>query len=984
MKPFRLLVIGLAAVLAVLAMALAVVFSSSFQTWAVRRAVAEKTGGRISVELVSVGLRQTRLTGLRLEQDGAVLSVPSLEVELPLVAAGRGQSLALSRFLAKGWTLDLSQYVPQTSAPTAEVAAQAFAGMFARLQLPIDVSLDGLSLEGEVVLPAQRGRVKVEISGGGLVAGRTGEFTVVSAAELSALDVSSLSVRVTLQATMDTPRTFSRVASKIDAMARGARFPGEVRLKAETAAARSADGENYEVSVVGADKRLLEVHAGLPRAAKNLNGTWKLDLRESELAPFLPWQSMPDFATAGEGTFDMGPTFAAVHVGGRLHGTAGLLGKILPELAVIGTNTFAAEFDLIGHGDTVSVRRISATINSNRAVGAVRSLQEFECNWRTGAVTPTDGAADLFAISLRAVPLAWANSFFREVFLADGDFQGEFTASTRGGGISVRSTRPLEITGLVVSARGKPQVRLAGLSTNLAMDYSPKGWQADVAALTASDGDGRVFTLDAKLGRLAGTDQPLKAAGKLFAAVGSVFSQPALSGILQASKGDAAVEFVASLGKKQALQATYSVANLTALTGSKPLPLPALSGSVRADIAPDAAMEFSAPFLISRGGRASEFTIAGTVAPENANVRAVEATVTGPLLVVEDVQAFAALLPAKGRKMAGGAPGAAEMAPPWNGLHGSLGLKLKKVAYSATGEASNVGGVLRIEAGMVRLESMQAGLGETGRANLTGELTFDPGKSEPYGLAAEMAVKEFDSESLFRMLGGKPGAAVEGKFDLSTTVATRANEIAELAVGAGGDIRLTSKGGIFRGFPIEAIKVPESNGRIAGIIASAGNVFGGLAGKRESPDIASKAQAVAEFSKGLNPIPYDQLSVVVSRDAALTTTLKDFSLISPELRLTGGGTILHKPGANVNDDSLAMEFKLRVRGRQGELLKYLGALDPKPDSFGYLASTFPLRIAGTIGRPDASDLNGRLSALAFEKAGVTEKAADLFNKVFGK
>ena len=984
MKPFRLLVIGLAAALAVLAAAVAVVFSSSFQTWAVRRAVAEKPGWLISVGSISAGLREARFTGLRIEQDGAVLSVPSLEAELPLIAAGRGQSLALARLLARGWTLDLSKYAPQATAPTVEVAAHAFAGMFARLQLPIDVSLDGLNLEGEVVLPLQRGRVKIEISGGGLGSGRTGAFTIVSAAELSSPEVATLSVRATLQATMDTPRTFSQVASKIDALAKGARFPAEVRLKAETAAARSADGENYEVSVVGAGKRLLEIHARFPRGAQNLNGTWKLDLRESELAPFLPGQSMPNFATIGEGTFDTGSTFTAVHVGGRLHGTAGALAKILPELAVIGTTGFAAEFDLTGHGDAVSVRQISATVEANQSVAAIRSLQEFECNWRTGAVNPTNATAELCVFSLRALPLAWANPFFRDVVLSDGELQGEFVASARGGGISVRSTRPIEIIGLAVSAHGKPQARLSGLSTNLALDYAPKGWQADIASLTAGDEGGRVLSLDAKVGRLFGADQPLKAAGKLSAAVGSVFSQPGLSGMVQASGGNAAIEFVASLGDKQALQATYSLSNLVVLDGSKPLPLPALSGSVRADVGPDGAMEFSAPVMIAGSGRVSDFTLAGTIAPEKANVRAVEATVTGSLLVVEDLQAFAALLPAKGKRTAGGAPGAAEVVPPWNGLHGSLGLKLKKVAYSATGEASNVGGVLRIEAGMVRLESIQAGLGETGRANLTGALTYDPGKSEPYGLAAEIAVKEFDSGSLFRMLGGEQGPAIEGKFDLSTTLAVRANEIAELAVGAGGDIRLTSRGGIFRGFPVDVIKVPESSGRIAGIIASAGNAFGGLAGKREFPDIASKAQAVSEFSKGLNPIPYDQLSVVVSRDAALTTTLRDFSLISPELRLTGNGTILHKPGASVNEDSLAMEFKLRVRGRQGELLKYLGALDPKPDAFGYLATTFPLRIGGTIGKPDASDLNGRLSALAFEKAGVTEKAADLFNKVFGR
>ena len=83
--------------------------------------------------------------------------------------------------------------------------------------------------------------------------------------------------------------------------------------------------------------------------------------------------------------------------------------------------------------------------------------------------------------------------------------------------------------------------------------------------------------------------------------------------------------------------------------------------------------------------------------------------------------------------------------------------------------------------------------------------------------------------------------------------------------------------------------------------------------------------------------------MTVSRDAALNTTLRDFSLIAPEMRLTGRGTALHKPGASLLDDPLAIEFKLRARGRQGALLKYLGAIEPQPSAEPLAPAT------GTIG-----------------------------------
>jgi hypothetical protein len=78
-----------------------------------------------------------------------------------------------------------------------------------------------------------------------------------------------------------------------------------------------------------------------------------------------------------------------------------------------------------------------------------------------------------------------------------------------------------------------------------------------------------------------------------------------------------------------------------------------------------------------------------------------------------------------------------------------------------------------------------------------------------------------------------------------------------------------------------------------------------------------------------------------------------------------------------------MEFKLRARGRMAELLKYLGKLDTTTDDLGYAGCTLPLKIGGTMGQPDTSELNRALANLALEKAGVTEKASELFNKLLG-
>jgi hypothetical protein len=182
---------------------------------------------------------------------------------------------------------------------------------------------------------------------------------------------------------------------------------------------------------------------------------------------------------------------------------------------------------------------------------------------------------------------------------------------------------------------------------------------------------------------------------------------------------------------------------------------------------------------------------------------------------------------------------------------------------------------------------------------------------------------------------------------------------------------------------VDVGNIVENTSKLAAWIASAGTAITAITGKKDSAEVANKAEAVAELARGLNPIPYDQLSVSVSRDAALNTTLRNFTLISPELRLTGNGTALHKPGSCLLQDSLAMEFTLRARGRQGDLLKYLGALEAQTDDLGYATCTVPVRVAGTLGEPDTSELNSKLTALAIEKSGFGDKAAEFLSKLRG-
>ena len=275
---------------------------------------------------------------------------------------------------------------------------------------------------------------------------------------------------------------------------------------------------------------------------------------------------------------------------------------------------------------------------------------------------------------------------------------------------------------------------------------------------------------------------------------------------------------------------------------------------------------------------------------------------------------------------------------------------------------------------------VRAGLGEGSEIKLNGGLTFTPTAPEPYGVALDLDVINFDPAPVLRALNPGQPPTVEGKFTVASKVTGNARNLGEIGKRAAGDFSLTSKSGVFRALSADISSKVATTTKTASTLATLGNLAGALTGRKDISDAASKAEAVASLSKMISAIEYDQLNVVFTRDAALNMTLKDFTLIAPELRLAGTGRIDSKAGLELAAQTLVMEFKLGARGTTGKLLKSLAALETeKPDDLGYFRSNLPLRVTGSLGKPDTSELQSALVKLAYEKSG----AGDLLNRFLG-
>lgn len=1006
--------ITLVAVVTLMAVGAVVVSSSRFQTWVVARVLAGQPALGLTVGAVDAGWREAILRDVRWTNGEAVLSAPLVVAEFPILTAGFSDRFEFKRLEAKGWTITLKAApgpatpvvasTPAASASNGQLPAaaavatgatlQAFAGVFTSLELPRDVSLEHLDLDGTVVLPEGTARAAVSVRGGGLRAGSEGNFEIRAGAAIADQLVSRVSVQGNLRAGMDTPRTFSHLGLKLVATAEGPQLPQPVTLTSDVSATRDAAGESYAASLTNAQQRLLEVRADFPPRAARLAGTWNLNVRSVDLAPFTLGQPLPTFTVVGEGRFDADARFAGLRTDGKLSGSVSRLDVVNPKLAAIDQATFTATFDVAQQGPTILVERFEATLHSNRPVLAVRALERFAVDSRTGELLPRTPTQDWLGIQFFALPLRWVRPFVTAADVNGGDLRGEMVATARAGGVALRSIKALHVDALALTVTGKPAWPLLEVSFNAGADYTVRGWQADVSGFTVRSGTAPMLLLDAKAGKLNGNGEALKAAGKLSADLPGLLGLAGTSDAPPLTGGAASVEFVASFGEKQEIQAKVSVRELAATIEGRAQTFPTVTSDLRADVSANGDITLDAPLVLEQAGRTSDLRVAAALGALRDGTRSIEGTVTSNHLVLDDARILGALFAEPDAAVLPRQPGAARdpevrppsrraSPPPWADFHGSLALQLKRVVLLDAFEMTNVGGRLRLDAGKVKFETVHTGLGESGLAQIDGELNFNPAVAAPYRLLATVSLREFNPGPLLQQINRGQAPAIEGRFEVVSRLTADAATLADLPSALTGEVQLTSKGGVFRGLPVNAGNLAETSGRIAAFITSAGAALGALTGRRDYLDVANKAEAVAELARNLSAIKFDQLSARLTRDQALTTRVQDFTVISPELRLTGGGIAVHTPGAPVGDDVLALEFVLKARGRQGDLLRYLGLLEAQGDDLGYAACTVPVKIGGTLGRPDATEFSQQITALALEKSGLSDKASELLGRFRG-
>jgi hypothetical protein len=983
MRARRKILISLGVAAGVILLSAGAALSPPVQTWAARKLLSSMSRGGASLQHVSVGLNRVSLRGLRIERDGAVLVVPSAEAELKVVPAMLGRGVHVSRLVAKGLTLDLagSRHAAPLRAAAGRGAggsraARALVSLFAAFNVPANLSIDGVDLDGSVILPDEggspMGSARVDVVGGGLAAGRDGRFLCGATAVLidAAAPVSAVGVRGVLSASMDATGTFTRADIKVDATARGQQFPSGIGLSGEASAARNAQGETYSLSLNRGAERIASIDAQSSENSRRIAGAWRLDLKDTDLVPFALGRKLPAFDVAGEGSYDVDASTRDIHALGKIKASADRLGVVAGDLAALGRVDLAADFDFARVGPSLRVDRLETSLSGAAPVAAVRALQPFEFNTATGELKVARPAGDLVGISVQGVPLSWLTGAMPGIVLGGSDARGELVVRAEEGRLALRTRAPLTAAGFSLASGGRPIAAGLEISAFVLADYAPQGWQVQLAPFEIRSDGIKMLSLEARLGSLAGADQAVKAAGSWSASLPSLLSQPGAAGLPRLAGGDASGSFEASLDATRELLVKLALNDLVVRSGS-PIVLPSITSDVRADFEANGRTSFSIPLHLDYGTRTADLALSGTLRSDKAGP-VVDAALSGTQLTADDLAAISALSDPNGAQVdptqvpdPGPAARVRASAPFWPGVRGHLSIKFKDLALPRVA-LRDVRGSIMIEPASLRIESGTASVGDGSAARIDGELKFAPAAAQPYTFWTSVAVDNVDSAPFFHSLDPDRPPAIEGRFDLSSHLSGAGEGLGDLFDRAQGDCKLSSKDGRFRLLRTDVIEsMKQAPSRLVDALDSVASLFGKKTDKL--------GEALVESATGLSEIHYDQMNISAERGADLDIRLTGFTLIAPEERITGTGRISFAEGVPVREQPLSIDLDVGVRGRLRSFLGTVGMLKEGQDELGYTQLYQAVHLGGTLEHVDQSQWREMLVQAPLRKGGLIDK-----------
>jgi hypothetical protein len=960
-----------AAALGALGLAVGVLAIPSVQTALVRAALSGQSAGAIEVGRVLIRPSRVTVQGLKIRRQGFSLDVPFADAELGVLPAALGRGYLIRSLSASEWTLDLTggaggaaHAQPAAAAGTARASlARGVGAVIAAFTGPIDFSADHVSLRGTVVLPDGQGRAaaraRVVAQGGGIAPASTGHFTVDVDAALardSADPVARVKAHAILTATVDPEGTFAGAAIDMDATATGPRLKEPIALAGRGSAVRQSGRTTYSVALVRNAVTVAALDAASGGGPGRVFGSWKLDVSDEDIAPFALGWRLPDFRVKGSGLYDADTLQGQLRLSGKLDGSLDKLAEVWDRLSGVGQVQLSADFDVTRRAESLRVDRLDLALAAAAPALAIRAGQPFEFNASTGELMVARPAGDLALITLSGMPLGWLRGFAASAGLSGSPATGQLALRAENGRLALRTNAPVTSTGFGLSLSGRPVLADVTANAFVLADYSPQGWQVQVAPLSLW-GDGvKLASLDARIGSLADGSGALKAVGTWSASLPLALRQPFGTSLPRLRSGEATGSVEAVLGDSRQLSLRLAATSLV-LDSDPGRRLPAVQADIRADQVGQDAWSVRAPVRLDFGDRTANIVVEGTVAQPDASA---PVKVSADRVELEDLPLVAGLAATPGI-LVRGAGGTSGSPAPWSRFPGRFSFTLGGLGVRGVA-LDHVSAEVEVSRGSVKVEGFSAGLGDGSGASGQGEVAYEEGRARPYRASVDFSVKGLASAPFFKAMNPDREAPVEGRFGIEGRAEAAAVRIADLLANLQGDFRVTSRDGRFRLLRNDSLDLSKLGpSKIAGALDSVGALFG----KKNDHWLESLGDSL----RGLGDIRYDQFDVRIVRGADLGVSIMNLSMISPEEHVTGDGRIQPVEGLPIDAQPFSMDLQVGVRGGVARVFGLVGLLGDDKDAMGYATLYAPVHLGGTLRDVDRTQLTDLVLRAPLRKGG---------------
>ena len=982
MRFIRRFLLSLALLIALAALIVAAAFIPAVQTRIAQRQLELHPELRASLGSLAAGVGALEAHDLNLEINGTLLTLPTLEAQLPLLTAVWDRNLQIRRLVAKGWTLDLNgpleTKAASTAAPPASSPAQAqvvgssalpsnastpaIAALKAALifheiltgwTLPRDVSFDEVDLEGDVLLPTPRGTnpiaVQVSVKGGGIGAGREGKFEVKVTFPLvdhAGHLIAMLTPHGRLIVALDAARRPTRLDLNVELSAKNHALPEGLSVYATLTAAKATHDETYTVGLRRGERHVAAIVARFPATTRQLAGTWKIDARDSDLAPFFSNRTLPTFASIGGGDFEADDAFTRIRATGQLSTTASQLEAFAAPLERLGTVTLRTDFDVTHRAQTLRVDRLNASLGGARPAVVVRSLQPFSLDEQTGGLHVADPRADWLEGSLPGLPLAWIFGSPAGPALRGADATGNFMVHASDGEFTLSSKAPLTASGVVLQHGEKVFADGLELSLSLRAGISGQSWQLQGSPLTISRAGRRMATIDATASQLIDGDQPIKVAGTWNADLlaWAVFGNR--------TGRSASGEFTALVGPGLSMENKFSVVGRG--------PNRALTASLRVKADANGRYTFYGPIKLTLGKSASEISVEGRWARPAAGGRTV-LHLTSNQLTLEHLAVLAAPFAAPGSLAPATQPDGRDRIPFWGDWVGRVSFDFARLTAWGHNFAE-VGGTFFIDGGAIKLEGGRGVIHQDRHVRAEGAVTFAAAAESPYAAQATATVDEIDAAVLFGPPPRGREPLLHGRFAIAGTLHGNGLNLPDLARRTREEFRVTSNGGSTRLLQTSvASSLTEAPTPVADALGTVGAVFGALLKTKsnilqaEKNPVSKNTEAVLNFTYLTELIRYDQITLTAIRGSDGSLQLADVTIAGPDERLTGSGQLTAVPGQPMAVWPLSLALHLGFHGPAAGFLTEAGLLSAPKDTQGFTQLRQSIHFGGTMAQPDSSE-----------------------------